>query len=745
MTEQGPDYIASKYNTPFPPEVQEEVQRLLDTPVDLTGRRRARGVTIDNPTTRDRDDVIYVQGNGMVLETSIADVASQVPKGSHSHNEGLRRAFTRYYRNHNDPMFPHPLSEGRFSLNPRSGPKPTVTVIVPFDAAFNAGEPEFVPSFYSSPLALTYGIAERILTKDEDPYLGLLQRSHALASGLSAKRRGRGSLVFSDLESEVAMNEDGQLVTIDRRDFTAHMIIEEFMIATNTAVAKFLRQRGIPFLNRVHEVDKFREVTDLRLALQQDLPPEERNHYLTLLRDLMRDKMGRAYYTPEPNGHFALNEAAYTHFTSPIRRIADKINQEILFAVLQNQPSPYSYEELVQIGEHISSQQGTVIAQQRKFYLVDEPAMFAVSTGHWSRLDLSQRRQAAIIATYQQELKPEAAALIAQDIVQKQWKIKHIARLLQMSRQRDETWDVIASAIAQFLDKKANAYLNLLDAAGIEPDIQVVVGGTDQHRRYQVTATAENGEGKYASEMVESTSLAKARKRAITQLVRAYFGLPEVTPVQENLIKPRHESGKARPIDTQFLQWQDQAITVENVGEQGLSAAQFLNEDLQRHHISERPKVTVKQDFAGGITTFYVQLSLSLPGRVEPLTTQVYRGTDIAAVRHVAASDIRAQLAEIYIDRVRGVTVVEGNYVGAVETYAQRSGWVKKPRFAIQPTGSKSEHGTGFVCKVTYQVDANSKVESIEVYGTAKKAVRMAAARTLWDLVQPPVERATEE
>jgi len=131
-----------------------------------------------------------------------------------------------------------------------------------------------------------------------------------------------------------------------------HQIIEEFMIAANEAVARFLAQEDTPALLRVHEVPdekKVEEFKDFIVHLGYHLPskgklraktfqrileqargkPEEKSINYLLLRT-----MKQARYSEENLGHFALASEHYLHFTSPIRRYPDLVVHRILKQVL---------------------------------------------------------------------------------------------------------------------------------------------------------------------------------------------------------------------------------------------------------------------------------------------------------------------------------------------------------------------------------------------------------------------------
>jgi len=75
-----------------------------------------------------------------------------------------------------------------------------------------------------------------------------------LALLLNARRARLGSIDFDLPEPVIEFDPEGRMTGITRSERNiAHRIIEEFMLAANQAVARYLDSRGIPSLHRVHE------------------------------------------------------------------------------------------------------------------------------------------------------------------------------------------------------------------------------------------------------------------------------------------------------------------------------------------------------------------------------------------------------------------------------------------------------------------------------------------------------------
>jgi ribonuclease R len=400
------EIIIHKYDLPdaFPPPVLKEAS-MIPTAVQegRAGKRRdLRGVpfvTIDGETARDFDDAVAISrepGGKLKLWISIADVSHYVQEDSALDKEAFRRGTSVYFPERALPMLPHALSTGLCSLNPEED-RLCMTVVLEFDWQGEVLHADFFPSLIHSHARLTYTRVKGMLEQDQhDPAIRPptlyedLRTMADLCRKLRAKRMERGSIDFDLPEPEVILDVQGQIEEIVKRErHIGHQIIEEFMIAANEAVARFLDQTKAPSLHRVHEapdakkVEEFKEFVEhlgypfpLKAKLQPRIfqrflervrgKPEEKSVNYLLLRS-----MRQARYSESKPGHFALAADHYLHFTSPIRRYPDLVVHRILKEALQHgglgeKSSRRWQKKLPAIAEHSSQRERVAMEAERE-------------------------------------------------------------------------------------------------------------------------------------------------------------------------------------------------------------------------------------------------------------------------------------------------------------------------------------------------------------------------------------------
>ena len=264
------EIIIHKFDLPdaFSPAVLREASAI---PPEICGEEIAsrvdlRGLnffTVDGETARDFDDAVSIsrpRGGHLRLRVAIADVSHYVKEGSTLDKEAFRRGTSVYFPDRALPMLPPHLSSGICSLNPAED-RLCLTADMEFDGKGRMIDSRFYPSVIHSQARLTYTLVkEMLLTGDRkiiNRYPSVYQDLRTMAElcmELRGRRMERGSIDFDLPEPEVVLDVQGQIEEIVRAErHIGHQIIEEFMIATNEAVARFLDQDGSPGLHRVHE------------------------------------------------------------------------------------------------------------------------------------------------------------------------------------------------------------------------------------------------------------------------------------------------------------------------------------------------------------------------------------------------------------------------------------------------------------------------------------------------------------
>ncbi len=335
---------------------------LADDPT-RTDLRDLLSFTIDGSDAKDFDDAVSLErlDNSLWrLGVHIADVGHYVPQGSALDREAYLRGTSVYFPGRVLPMLPEQLSNGVCSLRPDED-KFTMSALMDVDEAGHVVHTRLLRTITRSKARLVYDDVNRLFDGDQtqrERMAGLedtLLAMRALARRIRQKRQEQGAIDFDTDEPRFVLDEDGEPVEIAKRARgEAEMMIEDFMLTANEAVAKFAKSHGVPLLYRVHEKPDPEKIDTLKdflngigvdtRGLRHNAKPGEIREVLERTREtpefsvvstLALRSMQKARYDVNPLGHYGLAMEDYCHFTSPIRRYPDLIVSRALTAVLK--------------------------------------------------------------------------------------------------------------------------------------------------------------------------------------------------------------------------------------------------------------------------------------------------------------------------------------------------------------------------------------------------------------------------
>jgi VacB/RNase II family 3'-5' exoribonuclease len=371
----------------LPPEVLDQVKNLKSNPPSgsetTKDLRQLLWSSIDNRESQDLDQIEWSEklpdGNMRIL-IGIADVDAYVPKDSPVDQHAKINTTSVYMGIMTYPMLPEKLSFDISSLLPNVDRLAIITELV-VDKSGAVVSSNFYRALVRNHAKLAYpDIGPWLDSSDPLPdkldQAGLpeqLRMQEAAAELLHGIRARNGALNLSTIEATpVAVN--GKVVDIQTQDHnSARDLIENLMVAANTAMAIELDQKGTYSIRRiVREPKRWPKIVEIAKELGDNLPDEpsskelsdflsrrkkaDPDHFpdlsLTIVKllgpgEYVVVKSGEAH-----EGHFGLAVQDYTHSTAPNRRFPDVVTQRLLKSVIDAKPSPYTQEELEEIATH---------------------------------------------------------------------------------------------------------------------------------------------------------------------------------------------------------------------------------------------------------------------------------------------------------------------------------------------------------------------------------------------------------
>jgi exoribonuclease-2 len=376
------------------PEVVAELQEIGRATVPRDGSirdlRQLPWCSIDNDDSRDLDQLTVAEGpvdrGPVTIRVAVADVDVLVHRGSAIDRHARHNTTSVYTAGGVFPMLPEKLSTDLTSLN-EDEDRLAIVIELTVGRDGTVGDARVFRALVRNHAKLAYdavaawleGAAPAPPKVAAVPGLDAqLRVQDQVAQTLRAARHERGALGLETIQAR-AVFADGELQDLRAEERNrAKALIEDFMIAANGAVARFLEARGLPSLRRVlRSPERWARIVELARQLGERLPaePEARalDTFLARRRAADPDRfadlslsivklIGRGeYVVGRPGrpveGHFGLAVQDYTHATAPNRRFPDLITHRLVKAGLAGQPSPYADGELDALASHCTQQE----------------------------------------------------------------------------------------------------------------------------------------------------------------------------------------------------------------------------------------------------------------------------------------------------------------------------------------------------------------------------------------------------
>ncbi|MEY4926018.1 MAG: ribonuclease, partial [Bacteroidota bacterium] len=390
--------VNAGFNLEFPENVHEEAE-LLDSEIgaeELASRRDFRSITtftIDPEDAKDFDDALSisrdVEGN-IEVGVHIADVTHYVRPSSAMDEEAYRRSTSVYLVDRVLPMLPEKISNELCSLRPNED-KRTFSVVFTFNKDFKMVDRWYGKTYIHSNRRFSYEEAQVVLETGEGDFADELLLLDKIAKKMRDEKFKNGAINFDSPEVRFKLDETGKPIDVyvkERKE--AHLLIEDFMLAANRAVAEYIEhlqagQAEIPFVYRIHDEPDLDKLADFALyckslgvKMKLDTPQQVAHSFNELVKEsaerddlkvllpLAIRTMAKAEYSSTNIGHYGLAFSHYSHFTSPIRRYSDVLAHRILYKNIIKPPFRTEKDKLQDRCKHISTMERRAMDAERQ-------------------------------------------------------------------------------------------------------------------------------------------------------------------------------------------------------------------------------------------------------------------------------------------------------------------------------------------------------------------------------------------
>ncbi|MBS3780490.1 MAG: RNB domain-containing ribonuclease [Desulfovermiculus sp.] len=312
-------------------------------------------VSIDSDTTQDMDDAFCLQvleNGNLKLSLALAWPGLTWDFTSELDAEVAQRMSSLYLPEGTAHLLPQDIGIELYSL--RAGHDvPAFVVQMLLDPSGRVLDTDLRRTWVRLRDNLTYARAEELLASAPDTYN--LGPAYDLASVLRDQRIQQGAVILEQTDPVLSLQTENKetVVHLEPPAVTpkAQLIVSEFMILVNAAVAEWSRQKGLSLIYRTQ---------DIRLPKNLAGIWEDPVSIYEAMRALNSSKLDF-----EPHPHASLGIQAYAPVSSALRRYPDLMNLSQLAAFLDRGRPLWTEEDLKGILPGLSARMQDVAKVQR--------------------------------------------------------------------------------------------------------------------------------------------------------------------------------------------------------------------------------------------------------------------------------------------------------------------------------------------------------------------------------------------
>jgi exoribonuclease-2 len=315
---------------------------LSDSGMSAMAARQYELVSIDSASTRDIDDAFFIArtSDGWDITLAIACPALYWDFGSDLDLAVRKRATSIYLPEATHHMLPEELGADGYSLV-AGQPRPAMLIHCRVNADGSLAQCFLECRRVNLSANLSYDQVQKYFDGEDSvaaPYGAMLGEALELAKIRQDWRIGRGAVVIDRPEPEFCLEPvpDSEDVVVRMEEETlaaqAQLLVSEFMILGNAAVAVWAQERGVALFFRTQHVGIPKEFAGIWQT------PHEIARIARVLPP--------AALETAPRSHAGIGEPLYAPSTSPLRRYADMVNQAQMLSVLKIGQPKWSKDEM---------------------------------------------------------------------------------------------------------------------------------------------------------------------------------------------------------------------------------------------------------------------------------------------------------------------------------------------------------------------------------------------------------------